>query len=391
MTLAESLNTALRSQTAHVKVPKGFDEAGTLDNIAHTYTTVRPAAEASEDYRAMFEKDTGMPVPAGQDVVLERSTVQRRDGVAENIWYKFKFVPKTLDRESFDSSLQELQAEVADVAAFVKKPHNNVGVVINVADLQIGKTDRTGGTAETIAGFYKGIAQAVAYVKRVKPSVVVLAELGDGIENFQNTASQAQTNDIQLVQQIVEHTKLMTYAAVELSKCAPKLIVLGVPSNHAEVRENGKAVGGVHNDYGLLSLNNVKLSMSLNPKAFGHVQFAWPADHEVSITIDVAGVPVGFAHGHYTRGNADGVEKWLIGQFAGNHPLQPAKIINTAHFHHLRIQNIIGGRWWFQQPALDRGSSWLEHVNGQGGSQNGLVGYTVGDGGWSDFQLLKTA
>jgi hypothetical protein len=102
-------------------------------------------------------------------------------------------------------------------------------------------------------------------------------------------------------------------------------------------------------------------------------------------------LPVGFAHGHYTRGNADGVEKWLNGQFAGNHPLQPAKIIVTAHFHHLRMQNIIGGRWWFQAPTMDRGSSWLELINGQGGSQNGLLCFGVTASGWENFELLKTS
>lgn len=401
MSLAESLNDTLRAQTANAKVPPGFDAPGTVDYTTNTFTALRTAPVASEDYRAIFEHDTGLPVPEGLDVVVERATVQRigaaelfdsegnRLDCAKQYWYKFKFVPKALGAETFASSIAALQAEIANVAAYKKTPYNDSGVVINIADLQLGKSDRHGGTKETVAGFYVALAKAIAYIKEVKPALIVLAELGDGIENFQNTKTQAQTNDLQLVEQIALHTKLLTYAAVELSKLAPKLIVLGVPSNHAEVREDGKAVGGVHNDYGLLSMNSVKSAMSLNQGAFGHVQFAWPADYEVSITIDVAGVPVGFAHGHYTKGNANNVEKWLIGQFAGNHPLQPARIINTAHFHHLRIQNCIGGRWWLQSPTLDRGSSWLEHISGEGSSQNGILIYTVRAGTWHDMQLLR--
>ncbi len=104
------------------------------------------------------------------------------------------------------------------------------------------------------------------------------------------------------------------------------------------------------------------------------------------------GVPVGFAHGHYSRGAgaADGVPKWLTGQFAGNHPLQPAHIIVTAHFHHLRMQNLIGGRWWMQAPTMDRGSSWLEHSNGEGNSQNGILAFTVREGSWINLELLRT-
>lgn len=252
--------------------------------------------------------------------------------------------------------------------------------------------DRHGGTEETVKGFYEGVEQMKAYIRRHGCDKAVLSELGDGIENFQNTASQSQTNDRQLIEQLDLHTELLTYAVVQISKEVTDLTVVGVPSNHMEVREDGKAVGGVHNDYGLLSLSNVKRALKLNPEAFGHVSFAWPSDHEISLTIDVDGVPVGFAHGHYSRGAgaADGVPKWLTGQFAGNHPLQPAHIIVTAHFHHLRMQNLTGGRWWFQAPTLDRGSSWLEHSNGEGNSQNGILAFTVRDGSWENLELLRT-
>ena len=53
--------------------------------------------------------------------------------------------------------------------------------------------------------------------------------------------------------------------------------------------------------------------------------------------------------------------------------------------------NLIGGRWWFQAPTLDRGSSWLEHSNGEGNSQNGILALTVGNGSWRDMELLRTA
>lgn len=388
MSLSESFNDVARSKP--VKAPTGFDSPGTVDYTLGTGTVVRTAPVASEDYRKAVEEASGMPVPEGLDVILDRSTLQRSPDGDKTHWLKFKFVPKQVTAESFDSSIAALQAKIATVGANAKLPYNGCGVVINIADLQLGKVDRLGGTKETVEGFYSAIAQAVAYIKRVKPAVVVLAELGDGIEGFGNVKAQHQTNDLALVEQISLHTELLTFAAVELSKHTKRLIVVGVPSNHTEVRENGKPVAGVHNDYGLLSLSNVKRAMSLNVEAFGHVEFAWPGEYEVSLTIEVARTKLGFMHGHNGSGNADRVPKYLEGQFAGNHPLQAAQIINSAHFHHLRIQNIIGGRWWFQSPALDRGSSWLGYINGQGGSQNGVVAYTIMDGQWSDFQLLKT-
>lgn len=394
MSLAESLSTVQSVAPRPVEVPKGYDSPGTVDYGRGTGTITSTQALASEEYRAEFEKATGMAVPAGQDVILDRATLQQGPDGAERWWYKFKFVAKSAEQDSERSRLLELSEWAQSRPPVTRRkvdPESHFGI-INVADLQIGKSDRHGGTDETVKGFLEGIELAKDYLARHGLRRACLTELGDGAENFQNTPTQAQTNDRQLIEQLDLHTELMTHAAYELSKVADELIVAGVPSNHMEVREDGKAVGGVHNDYGLLSLSNIKRAFKLNPGAFEHVQFAWPADHEVSMTLDLAGVPVGLAHGHYSRGAgaADGVPKWLTGQFAGNHPLQPAHIILTGHFHHLRMQNLIGGRWWFQAPTLDRGSSWLEHSNGEGNSQNGLLALIVGNGSWRDLELLRT-
>lgn len=393
MSLAEAISTVQKSQSAAIKVPKGFDSPGTIDYANGTGTITSSTALASEDYRKEFEAATGMLVPEGQDVVLERATLQKStENGFERWWYKFKFVAKTITVASERPSLIELAEFAKSCSPVRRRTVAGDMAVINIADLQYGKTDRHGGVKETTEGFLRGIELAKDYLKRHKIRRVCLTELGDGIENFQNTPAQAQTNDRQLIEQLDGHTALMMYAVTELARVTDELIVVGVPSNHMEVREDGKAVGGVHNDYGLLALSNIKRALALNPKAFGHVQFAWPDDYEVSLTLDLNGVPVGFAHGHYSRGAgaADGVPKWLAGQFAGNHPLQPAKIIVTAHFHHLRTQNIIGGRWWMQAPTLDRGSSWLEHSTGEGRSENGILAFIVADGTWHNLEHLRT-
>lgn len=384
--LAESIST--HNHVAAKPVPLAV-----LDFEKQTAELPRNEPIASEDYHKVVEAATGYPVPEGQDVVLERMTLhQAPHGV--QYWYKFKFVERALELNADRPSLLELFGWVRKQPRRTRSISGRHGgtAVLNIADLQLGKFDRHGGTEETVKGFYEGVELMKAYIRQNGCDKAVLTELGDGVENFQNTASQAQTNDRQLIEQLDLHTELLTYAAVQISKEVTDLTVVGVPSNHMEVREDGKAVGGVHNDYGLLSLSSVKRALKLNPEAFGHVSFAWPVDHEISLTIDVNGVPVGFAHGHYSRGAgaADGVPKWLTGQFAGNHPLQPAHIIVTAHFHHLRMQNLIGGRWWFQAPTLDRGSSWLEHSNGEGNSQNGILAFTVRDGSWTNLELLRT-
>jgi hypothetical protein len=387
VSLADAVNDMAHAEPSRVPLAQ-------LDFEKQTGTVIKAAPVASEDYRRVVEEATGYKVPEGQDVVLERMTLhQGPTGV--QYWYKFKFVARTEELADIERpSLAELRRWVKSQT---RKADSRKGrgrpAVLNIADLQIGKTDRWGGTKETVEQFMVAVEEMRKYIIRNGCPSAVLTELGDGAENFQNTPSQAQTNDRQLIEQLDLHTELLAHATVTLAREVDDLTVLGVPSNHMEVRENGHAVGGPHNDYGLLSMSNVKRIVQYNPDAFGHVKFVWPTDHEVSVTIPVNGTSVGFAHGHYSRGSgaADGVPKWLTGQFAGNHPLQPADIIVTAHFHHLRMQNIIGGRWWLQAPTLDRGSSWLERSNGEGNSQNGILAFTVADGTWHDLELLRTA
>ena len=160
-----------------------------------------------------------------------------------------------------------------------------------------------------------------------------------------------------------------------------------------EVRVGGKAVGGPENDYGLLTLSQLKRAFALNPKAFGHVEFAWPGEHEVSKVLNIAGTNVMFTHGHYSRGAgaADGIPKWLEHQFAADAEYHAARIVVTGHFHHLRIQQIIGGRWWLQCPALDNGSSWLKRINGQGDSDAGILVVRIDRHGWSHQEVLGYA
>lgn len=390
--LADSISS--HNQT----VPTKAVPLAVIDNTAQTVEFGSKGSRiSSEDYRKAVEDATGYPVPEGLDVVLERMTLQERPDGAAQWWYKFKFVPATVDLTDIERpGLKDLVGWVRSQPRKTpsSEPRKGGTAVLCIADLQLGKTGSRGTTKETVAAFYDGVEQMKDYIRQHGCSKAVLAELGDGIENFQNVKSQAQTNDHSLIEQLNLHGDLLTYATAQIAKEVDELLVVGVPSNHMEVREDGEAVGGPANDYGLLSLAGVKRVCEYNPAAFGHVKFAWPGEYDVSLTLDVNGVPVGFAHGHYARGAAaaNAVEKWLDGQFAGNQPLQPAHIIVTGHFHHLRVQNVTGGRWWLQCPTVDRGSDWLRFATGQGDSQNGFLAFRIEDGAssWSDKKLLRT-
>lgn len=366
-----------------------------------------PQATTQAEYVDAVRASCEVTIPADKELELveawhntnawTRDAKDQEKAVTRPAWrYRFKVVDKPTAAESrlplaeIDSYIRSRRRAHPKLPFPTALYAEESAEIVNLADLQIGKRDIRGGTAELEDRFYGGMEEVIQRIKASKPSEIVLAELGDGCEGFQNTPVQAQTNDRNHIAQLDLHATFLTFAAVELSKLAPKLTVVGVPSNHMEVRENGKAVGGPDNDYGLLTLSQLKRSFGLNPKSFGHVQFAWPDEYEVSKVLNVAGVNTMFTHGHYSRGAgaADSVPKWLEKQFAAESEAHKAQVIFTGHYHHFRIQQIIGGRWWIQAPALDNGSAWLRRINGQGTSDAGILTVHMTPAGWGNVQVL---
>lgn len=403
MSLIDALNTVsepLAPVPAALRRPSVKYRDGVVDEIVTGPVT---KATTQDQYKDRIRKSCEVEVPEGYELQLveawhntsawTRTTMEQELAVSKPTWrYHFKVVPLPVAAGRWEIPRSLASYVKTRRTTFktrgIQLPHTEV---VNLADMQIGKVDERGGTEEFLKRFFDCMAQVVERIKASKPSLIVLAELGDGCENFQNVKTQAFTNDRNLIEQLDLHAMCLTYAATELAKLTPRLIVVGVPSNHMEVREDGKPVGGPDNDYGLLALSQLKRAFALNPKAFGHVEFAWPEEHEVSIVLNLCGVNVMFTHGHYSRGAgaADGVPKWLANQFAAEAKWHAARIIFTGHFHHLRIQQIIGGRWWLQGPALDNGSSWLKRVNGQGGSDAGILVVRIDALGWSRPEVMS--
>lgn len=394
------MSTPLAAVPATLRQPRVTYKDGVPDEIV---TGNVGKATTQQDYRDVVTKTCEVPIPEGYELQLveawhntnawSRASVSQELATTKPVWrYHFKVVPTRVTAAE-RMAITEITKYVKSRRTKPKVTGNAHAEVVCLADLQIGKVDERGGTAELENRFYVAMDEVIHRIRQSKPALIVVAELGDGCENFQNIPDQAFSNDRGLIAQLDLHATFLTYAVTELAKLAPRLIVVGVPSNHMDVRVGGKAVGGPSNDYGLLTLSQLKRAFSLNPKAFGHVEFAWPGAHEVSVVLNVAGTNVMFTHGHYSRGAgaADGIPKWLEHQFAANAEYHSARVVFTGHFHHLRIQQIIGGRWWLQAPALDNGSSWLKRVNGQGDSDAGILVVRIDPAGWSQQEILGTA
>src|SRR5690606_11131245 len=116
------------------------------------------------------------------------------------------------------------------------------------ADLQVGKTDKLGGTEELVRRVLTSFYKAAQRASKEKPDTIVLADMGDIIENFKNTKAQRQTNDMNLTNQIRTARRILAQGVRILAPLCNRLIVVSVPSNHCQVREDFGAMASTPND-----------------------------------------------------------------------------------------------------------------------------------------------
>lgn len=255
-----------------------------------------------------------------------------------------------------------------------KKPEK-VTSILNAADLQIGKANqRGGGTAETLARARQSIATFVEHVLVTKPEVIVLADVGDPIENVFNVPSQLVTNDLDVPEQIRVFRRLMLEAIKTLAPLAKIFIYVSVPSNHGAFRTGYKSQGGtVDADFGLEISYQLEDAVRENPH-LENVQFVRPRKLDETAVLDTSDSRLLFNHGHQSGGVfKHGV--WWGKQDHGRQAGWDAGIGVFAHFHTQAMYQSGNGRHVIACGSCDPGSDWF--TNGTG--ESALPGMTAFD------------
>jgi hypothetical protein len=124
-------------------------------------------------------------------------------------------------------------------------------------------------------------------------------------------------------------------------------------------------------------------------------QFDGLLQEDLTITLDICGVPVTFAHGHqFGKGNGGGtvakIEAWWKGQVMGRTPVAESAILFSGHYHHF-VASEGTGRQVFQSPAMDGGSKWFTSQTGANSPAGMLtvgVGLDYGQRGWGDLKII---
>ena len=324
----------------------------------------------------------GVPVEA---ITARGKTVRLADGSYEKITYK----PGVAERGEVQArryeDLAPIFTEPVTPAPEVKSKST---IVVVLSDLQIGKTDRGGGTEETVRRVRSAVARIAGHVAG-RYRKVILVDCGDSTEGFSNTVSQAQTNDLPLTYQIRTAQALLADALRALAAAAPEVTYAAVPSNHCQVRtgvgrSNRASYPG--DDYGLLIADNIQQIIAGRP-GYEHVRFEAPEKRLESLTVRAAdGTVMGVTHGH-AAGSKNRVADWFRGQaFGCVAGMQYARVLLHGHWHSFSVQTVGDSRQIICAPTVDPGSSWFQNASGDS-SVPALLTFELGGGTSSAWRL----
>lgn len=258
--------------------------------------------------------------------------------------------------------------------------------IFNYADPQWGKTDLNGGTQETLARFQASLDRACADLDRNPTSQILWADLGDGIENFCNTSSQRQTNDLNLVEQVRILRRTQVQGLLRLSEYAP-IIHASVPSNHSQNRVGFQSPASTaHDDWGI-EVQHQLAELFEGRNTANPIEFVRPDEHLESLALTMAdGTRIGMVHGH-RAGNQNSLETWWAGQSLGDQPTAGAQILLVGHFHNYSLKSVGKNKYIIVTPSLDNGSSWFTVSRGNVATA-GVLTMRVREGVPTDMRIV---
>jgi hypothetical protein len=276
--------------------------------------------------------------------------------------YKYKAV-----RNALCVPLPALYAEVkaSKPTKNAPSPTGRTAVVV-FGDLQCGKVDHLGGLTEMLHRLDEKRAALKKYLKSAKVESVIIADVGDIVEGFENIPAQTRTNCLSLMDQVdVAATEL--WKTIRVAEKFGPVDVLSVPSNHAQWRRGKSLVGKPTDDWGLHI--NQRLER-LNEEAGLRVAFHRPPDWEETLSFEVQGITLGMAHGHQAN-SPDRVKDWWAKMTHGG--VLDCQILLTGHYHFPSLRpsgrdaKTGRTRWHIQASTLDNGSAWVRNKMGEDG------------------------
>jgi hypothetical protein len=289
--------------------------------------------------------------------------------------YRVSLKPSSYRGTLLDAGRLEKEIKTWRPAKSAKPTTGDLTAIYAIGDTQWGK-DAGDGTEGTVRRVRQGIVEAQQRHKELKHrgiGQIALPQMGDCIEGVVSQGGKiAGRLDLPLTSQIRVGRRVLLEWIKAFAGLTDSLIVPVVPGNHDE--SHRQLITDPMDSWQVEIVAQVMDIAKENP-ALQHVVARYAERDHSTLTVDLSGTLVGFAHGHQTRGNA---ARWWQGQALGQTAIGSAEILMTAHYHHFIAQQV-GPRLWVQIPAMDGGSSWWRDAKGLE-SPTGLVGMVVGAG-----------
>lgn len=313
------------------------------------------------------DRDEFFDIPVNA-ITQRRRTVRLEDGSYERVTYNPAVAVAEDVREASYKELEKVfDRAVLAVAPKVEEDRPKT-LIVCLSDFQVGKTDRLGGTQETVNRVMGTLKRITEWIQAEGSyEEIIIADVGDICEGFWNVTSQQQTNDLSLTDQIRVAQRLMAEAVAMLAPLCTRMTYVSIPSNHCAVR-TGKSSDNRANspddDFGLLIADTIQAIMS-GREPFSHVNFAKPQKWEEAVTVETAdGTAVGFTHGHLAGSQAK-IPSWFRDLAFGHRSgLHEASILVHGHFHNFGVSLVGDNKFIISCPTADNGSSWFTNRTG---------------------------
>lgn len=338
-----------------------------------------------------LDRDAFFDLPVGA-ITKRGKTVRLADGSYEKIEYRPGAVEmEEAKRLSYEDLEPVFREPVLARPGALTRPREATPVVC-LADFQVGKVSQGGGTEDTIRLVRRALHDIAhdlngpAQYRRI-----ILADVGDSTEGFWNVASQAQTNDLSLTDQIRTVQRLYAEAVRLLAPLCESLYYVAVPSNHCAVRtgmgKNSRA-NAPDDDFGIMISKNIEDILEDRP-GFEHVTFHRPEKWEEAVTVAAAdGTRIGFTHGHLA-GSQSKVPGWFKDLAFGHRSgLYDARILVHGHWHNFGVRQVGDARWIISCPSADRGSDWWTNLSGDS-TKPAILTFEARGGNASSWELYS--
>lgn len=282
---------------------------------------------------------------------------------------------KAASPQQYDLPALYAAAKARPRRSFTLPPKERATVVV-LADPQIGKTGRRGGTPELLDRMAEKREKVSSALIERRPMRTLFADGGDGFENFNSGGNPMFTNDLSLPDQMdVYGTEV--YSFLDVMQSHGPVDVMAVLSNHTAWRNGKQNLGLPKDDLGIFVHRQVR---KVAEAARIDTTWHFPDDYDESVAVDVLGTSIGLVHGNqFGPGQA---VSWWEKQAFGAGAVALADVLITAHYHTFGAgaagRNPTNGRqrYWVGAPTLDNGSDWFRQTAGRD-SDPGLLIFDI--------------